>query len=85
MTTLNTKLNTNEQAVLNDLVVSSKKNGHDFGFTDEVTSVKASAVGAYVASLQDKGWIECYTYDPDFEYGFEFTPAACQHLGIVRG
>ena len=60
-------------------------NGHDFGFTDEQTAVTKRQVGAYVASLQDKGWIECYTYDPDFEYGFEFTPAACQHLGIVRG
>ena len=73
MSTINTNLNANEQAVLDDL------------FTDEQTAVTKTQVGGYVASLQDKGWIECYTDDPDFEYGFEFTPAACEFYNIVRG
>lgn len=81
MTDLNTNLNTNEQAVLNDLIRSSAGNGHDFGFTDEVSSVSRAQVGGYVASLQTKGWITCND-DPDFGLMFEISPAAREYIGI---
>ena len=84
MTTFNTDLNANEQTVLDSLVLDF--NG-DFGFAEHkflqnLGSITPTQLSGYVASLQSKGWIHCYTGDPDWKNGFEITEQASKHLGI---
>ena len=81
---LNTNLNANEQTVLDSLVIEF--NG-DFGFTEHqylqnLGSITPAQLSGYVASLQTKGWILCYTGDPEWVNGFEITPQAAENLGI---
>ena len=73
------KLNETESAVLEQLRVSSEGNGHDFGFTDEVTVVQPNLVGGYVSQLVQKGYINVYSIDVNentIDGCFEFTPEA---------
>ena len=86
--TFNANLNDNEREVMDALVDASAMQGHDFGFAEydecvaTLPTVTKKQFPGYVASLQDKGWIECYTFDPDFENGFEITVAAAKHIGL---
>lgn len=79
--TLNTNLNENECAVLYALV--EVFNG-DFGFTDEITveGIDKAQHSGYVTSLVNKGWVNCFTGDPEWVNGFEITPKAIAHLNL---
>lgn len=53
-----------------DLWQSSKGNGHDFGFTDDMINIPAKSRGGVAASLSNKGFISIA--DNEFNQ-FEFT------------
>ena len=88
MITFNANLNDNEREVMDALVDASAMNGHDFGFADydelvaTLPTVTKAQFPGYVASLQAKGWIICYTFDPEWEDGFEITVAAAERIGL---
>ena len=63
-----------ERTALADLWASSKGNGHDFGYPDELPSVPRSQRGGVVASLSKKGLVVVYDNSDDgFANQFEFT------------
>ncbi len=52
------KLTSKEIHTIKDLYWSASGNGFDFGFTDQIPSLKAASRGGLVASLIKKGLIE---------------------------
>ena len=75
------RLNETESVVLEQLRQSSESNGHDFGFTDEVTVVRPNQVGGYVSQLVQKGYLTIWEGDDALVNGepvsgFTFTPEA---------
>jgi hypothetical protein len=72
-------LNETETAVLEELKESSEGNGHDFGFTDEITVVRSNQVSGYISQLVQKGYIVTYEQEVNgrmLNCFFEFTPEA---------
>ena len=67
-------LNSMEEKVLIELYQSSDGNGHDFGFTDDVDTVKLGItrrqLSGYISQLSQKDYIN--VFDNEFNQ-FEFT------------
>jgi hypothetical protein len=79
-------LNETEWAVLQELFTSSDGNGHDFGFTDDISCVTAAQKGGYVSQLSQKGYIivdEPYRVnDADVVVQFNFTMKGFKVFGV---
>lgn len=69
----NIKINQNEKKVLFQLYNSSKGNGHDFGYSDniEVDELTQSQISGYISSLYDKG-LFIFNYEKGHTKTFEF-------------
>lgn len=62
-----------EKMAMLDLWISSAGNGHDFGYPDDLPTIKKVSRGGVIASLIKKGIIEFYDNCGEYPNQFKFS------------
>lgn len=67
-------LNSIEKRIMQELFTSSEGNGHDFGFTDDVDTIKLGItrqqLSGYISQLTQKKYITCYGSENFYQFVF---------------